>query len=278
MKFNIMKPLMAAVLLASATAAMPQTVIKGRVVSQSSSDAIAGASVTLLKDDTVPAAQTMTASNGSFQINSDMSGNKIILVSMTGYKPERVAVIGGEDDVTDIGYIFLAESAVNLNEITVYGSGIIEKVDKFIVLPGKDQVERSARSIDLFAQLDLPGLRTDPILERVTVEDRTPVYQINGRQQPLQQSRHTLYRQRLFRNNQRGAARQAARRLHLRQRTKRSVGEIHQRQPARLFQPQKIGVHTLLQRQLARLRQMEKQCQRIVHIARCDNLTRPIRL
>ena len=185
MKFNTAKLLTTAILLASAATAMSQTVIKGRVVSQSSSDAIPGASVTLLKNDTVPAAQTMTAANGSFQINSDTSGNKIIAVSMTGYKPERVAVIGGEDEVTDIGYIFLSESTVNLDEITVYGSGIIEKVDKFIVLPGKDQVERSARSIDLFAQLDLPGLRTDPILERVTVEDRTPVYQINGRQQPL---------------------------------------------------------------------------------------------
>ena len=185
MNFNTAKLLTTAILLASAATAMSQTVIKGRVVSQSSSDAIPGASVTLLKNDTVPAAQTMTAANGSFQINSDTSGNKIIAVSMTGYKPERVAVIGGEYEVTDIGYIFLSESTVNLDEITVYGSGIIEKVDKFIVLPGKDQVERSARSIDLFAQLDLPGLRTDPILERVTVEDRTPVYQINGRQQPL---------------------------------------------------------------------------------------------
>ena len=73
MNFNTAKLLTTAILLASAATAMSQTVIKGRVVSQSSSDAIPGASVTLLKNDTVPAAQTMTAANGSFQINSDTS-------------------------------------------------------------------------------------------------------------------------------------------------------------------------------------------------------------
>lgn len=166
------------------SAASGQTLITGRVVEQSSSEDVTGAVVTLIENDSVRTGQTQTDAGGRFAVSATQAGTRTLRVTMLGYEPAVVAVIG-DDERIDVGYVFLTESSVQLDEVTVYGSGIIEKVDKYIVLPSTGQLDRSAQSIDLFAQLDLPGLRTDPILRSIKVEDRTPVYLVNGREQPL---------------------------------------------------------------------------------------------
>lgn len=161
-----------------------QRVITGRVVGQSTSENIVGAVVTLYENDSVKTVQSQTDMNGLFSITSNGVGDVTVIVSMIGYKPETIEVIG-EDSEINIGYVYLAESAVALDEVTVYGSGIIEKVDKYVVLPSAEQRDRASQTIDLFAQLDLPGLRSDPILRKITVEGGNPVYLIGGRQQNL---------------------------------------------------------------------------------------------
>lgn len=167
-----------------AMSANAQKVITGRVVQQSTSDDIAGAIVTLIEGDSTRTAQSQTDGGGRFTLTTKSMGKAMVVVTMTGFKPETVAIIGDEAKI-NIGYVYMSESSVELDEVTVFGSGIIEKVDKYIVLPGADQLERSAQSIDLFSQLDLPGLTADPVMRTIKVEDRNPVYQINGREQPL---------------------------------------------------------------------------------------------
>lgn len=165
-------------------ASYAQSRVSGTVVTQSESETVSGAMVTLLKNDSIPVAQTQTDNNGKFTVDSLPSGKIIVRVSAIGYKPERIAIIGNGENI-NVGYVYLTESAVNLSEVTVYGSGVIEKVDRYIVLPSPEELERSAKSIDLLGKLDLPGLRVNTVLESITVEDRTPVYQVNGRPQSL---------------------------------------------------------------------------------------------
>ena len=167
-----------------ATALSAQSFVMGKVVEQSTSDPVPGAVVALIENDTAVVAQTQTAPNGVFSFKTAGGGRRLVRVTMLGYESAAVAVIG-EGEKIDLGYVFLTESSVQLDEVTVYGSGIIEKIDKYVVLPSAGQLDRSAQTIDLFSQLDLPGLRTDPILRSIKVEDRNPVYQINGREQPL---------------------------------------------------------------------------------------------
>ncbi|MEG2599984.1 MAG: TonB-dependent receptor [Muribaculaceae bacterium] len=166
-------------------ASYAQSRVSGTVVTQSESETVSGAMVTLLKNDSIPVAQTQTDINGKFSVDSLPNGKIIVRVSAIGYKPERIAIIGNGVNI-NVGYVYLTESAVNLSEVTVYGSGVIEKVDRYIVLPSPEELERSARSIDLLGKLDLPGLRVNTVLETITVEDRTPVYQVNGRPQSMQ--------------------------------------------------------------------------------------------
>ena len=160
-------------------------IIMGKLVSQSSTDLIPGAVVTLFINDSIPKAQVQSDESGAFRLDSVPGGKCLLRITALGYKPEVISVIGKDLQVLNLGYIYLSESAVNLTEVTVYGTGIIEKVDKYIVLPDREQIERTSRTINLLDGLDLPGLRVNSALQKITIDDRTPVYQINGREQQL---------------------------------------------------------------------------------------------
>ena len=111
-------------------------------MSSTSEDAV-GAIVTLYLNDSIPVAQTQTDADGLFTVASEKSAEKMLLkVSLLGCKPEVIGLFADAPEI-DAGYVYLTESAVNLNEVTVYGSGIIEKVDKYLVLPSKAQLDRA---------------------------------------------------------------------------------------------------------------------------------------
>ncbi|MEG1540033.1 MAG: carboxypeptidase-like regulatory domain-containing protein, partial [Muribaculaceae bacterium] len=104
-------------------ASYAQSRVSGTVVTQSESETVSGAMVTLLKNDSIPVAQTQTDINGKFSVDSLPNGKIIVRVSAIGYKPERIAIIGNGVNI-NVGYVYLTESAVNLSEVTVYGSGV----------------------------------------------------------------------------------------------------------------------------------------------------------
>lgn len=81
-----------------------QRVITGRVVGQSTSENIVGAVVTLYENDSVKTVQSQTDMNGLFSITSNGVGDVTVIVSMIGYKPETIEVIG-EDSEINIGYV-----------------------------------------------------------------------------------------------------------------------------------------------------------------------------
>lgn len=173
------------VILSAVNIKAENNIIMGKLVSQSSTDLIPGAIVTLFVNDSIPKAQVQSDESGAFRLDSVPGGRCLLRITALGYKPEVISVIGKELQVLNLGYIYLSESSVNLTEVTVYGTGIIEKVDKYIVLPDREQIERTSRTINLLDGLDLPGLRVNSALQKITIDDRTPVYQINGREQPL---------------------------------------------------------------------------------------------
>lgn len=185
MKNSLLKRLLLSAALLLAQGIYAQVSVKGHVVMSSTSEDAAGAVVTLYLNDSIPVAQTQTDADGLFAVKSEKSAEKMLLkVSLLGCKPEVIGLLADAPEI-DAGYVYLTESAVNLNEVTVYGSGIIEKVDKYLVLPSKAQLDRAPASIDLFSQLDLPGLRSDPVTRTIRVEGGSPVYLVNGRQQDL---------------------------------------------------------------------------------------------
>ena len=60
------------------------------------------------------------------------------------------------------------EKNVTLNEVTVKGSRIVQKVDGQWIYPSKQQIETSPNGYSLLAKLTLPHIRVDEAMNSIT--------------------------------------------------------------------------------------------------------------
>ena len=172
------KLLFLAVLLCSAiTATANNAKISGRIKDANDKSAIIGATV-LLMQDTAQVAGTTTDNNGKFTLNAD-TGNYILALSYIGYETIRMALTVNGD--THIGDIFMQEGATELGEVVVESQGIIQKVDRQILLPSKEQTQASSDGVSLLQNLQIPRIVISPIDNSVkTLSDESVQLRING--------------------------------------------------------------------------------------------------
>lgn len=117
----------------------------------------------------------------------------IYSVNVKGYQPVSILIDWKNNQNTDLGTITLSpidsesEKEIELQEVVVQGSHIIQKVDKMIVFPQAKEVKMSAGSMDLLHALNLPGMNVNPIEQRISIDGQAPIYQINGRTQSREQ-------------------------------------------------------------------------------------------
>ncbi len=167
-----------AVLFCSAiTATANNAKISGRIKDANDKSAIIGATV-LLMQDTVQIAGTTTDSNGKFTLNAD-TGNYILELSYIGYETIRMALT--VNDNTHIGTIQMQEGATELGEVVVESHAIIQKVDRQILLPSKEQMQASSDGVSLLQNLQIPRIVISPIDNSVkTLSDESVQLRING--------------------------------------------------------------------------------------------------
>lgn len=159
-------------------------VISGKVVSASDSREIPAASVSLKDKDGNFIIQSQTDINGKFRLESSNTGKECVLTaSFVGFTPNNTAIIVNESTEINLGNIFLEESQdTKLDEVTVTANKIVQKVDKYIVIPQKDEVARSSKAIELLEQIPLPGLSVDRGLSKITISGGSPVFMVNGKE------------------------------------------------------------------------------------------------
>lgn len=163
------------------------TIISGKVLSQNNSQPIQGASITLFDKDSTIIIQSQTNEKGIFHLETAKAttGN-ILSVSFIGFNTEKIAVISGKTTSLNLGNIFLTESqSTTLQEVTVTADRMIRKVDKYIVIPQQDEVDRSSKAIELLDQIPLPGLSVDRIMQKISVSGGTPVLLVNGKERDI---------------------------------------------------------------------------------------------
>ena len=167
-----------AVLLCSAiTAAANNAKISGRIKDANDKSAIIGATV-LLMQDTVQIAGTTTDNSGKFTIDAG-NGDYILELSYIGYEPIRMALTVNGD--THIGDILMQEGATELGEVVVESQAIIQKVDRQILLPSKEQMQASSDGVSLLQNLQIPRIVISPIDNSVkTLSDESVQLRING--------------------------------------------------------------------------------------------------
>ena len=169
--------LFAAMLCVAMTATANNARISGRIKDANDKSAIIGATVLLIQD-TMQIAGTTTDNNGKFSLDTD-TGNYILELSYIGYETIRMALTVNGD--THIGDILMQEGATELGEVVVESQAIIQKVDRQILLPSKEQTQASSDGVSLLQNLQIPRIVISPIDNSVkTLSDESVQLRING--------------------------------------------------------------------------------------------------
>ena len=169
--------LFAAMLCVAMTATANNAKISGRIKDANDKSAIIGATV-LLMQDTVQIAGTTTDNSGKFTLNAE-KGDYILELSYIGYETIRMALTVNEN--THIGDILMQEGAMELGEVVVESQAIIQKVDRQILLPSKEQMQASSDGVSLLQNLQIPRIVISPIDNSVkTLSDESVQLRING--------------------------------------------------------------------------------------------------
>lgn len=137
-----------ALAIVSAGASYAQNKVNGTVIDRTDNSKLIGVNVTL-SNDSVQVAGT-TDNSGKFTLNAD-TGNYILELSYIGYETIRMALT--VNDNTHISTIQMQEGAMELGEVVVESQAIIQKVDRQILLPSKEQTQASSDGVSLLQNL-----------------------------------------------------------------------------------------------------------------------------
>lgn len=169
--------LFVALAIVSAGASYAQNKVNGTVIDRTDNSKLIGVNVTL-SNDSGQVAGTTTDNNGKFTLNAD-TGNYILELSYIGYETIRMALT--VNDNTHIGTIQMQEGATELGEVVVESQAIIQKVDRQILLPSKEQMQASPDGVSLLQNLQIPRIVISPIDNSVkTLSDESVQLRING--------------------------------------------------------------------------------------------------
>lgn len=169
--------LFVALAIVSAGALCAQNKVKGTVIDRTDNSKLIGINVTL-SNDSGQVAGTTTDINGKFTLNAE-KGDYILELSYIGYETIRMALTVNEN--THIGDILMQEGATELGEVVVESQAIIQKVDRQILLPSKEQMQASSDGVSLLQNLQIPRIVISPIDNSVkTLSDESVQLRING--------------------------------------------------------------------------------------------------
>ena len=156
--------------------------IKGAVKDEHNSPLMYCNVVLLNAKDSTFVNSGITGEDGSFLLLADSEGDYLLRASFVGYSTGYKAVNSGANNE-----IKLKTNARLLKEVQVVESAVIEKPDKFIVIPSKLELDRAANSMSLLGELQLkmPGLRVDELTNRISIDGGSPVLMINGKERPM---------------------------------------------------------------------------------------------
>lgn len=183
---NILKIAILLLTLGTHLSAYPY-VVTGRIVDAEDSTPLHGATLVGRNNDGKVRIGIQADQTGRFG-SADVKDNELRLeIYHTGYDTLRMTVKGVPEAVLDLGLIELYPTSKQLAEVTVTAAPVIHRADKYVLIPSKAEVERSASSLGLLGQLQysMPGLQVVETLQQVTINNQTPVYLVNGREVPF---------------------------------------------------------------------------------------------
>ena len=161
--------------------------ISGVVIDEQSKEPLPGVKVSLIDSLSKVVMQTSTNGNGWFSLNDVKSPETFIGLSYMGYESQKIAIELIDDNDIDFGEIKLTPKSTELGEIVVMANPVVEKADKYVLIPSAKELNRASESLNLLSEMKvkMPGLQVNEALKRVSIDGGGVVFQINGKEEPF---------------------------------------------------------------------------------------------
>lgn len=174
---NFLFPLLAFLIV---SISLQATDIKGRIIGAIDKNSIEFVTAVLLKTDSTYITGSQTDTFGNFIITGQFAKQDYLLkVSYVGYKTSYIEINNLASNI-HLGDIELEKNSKTLNEVTVTGNRVINKVDKQIIFPDQMQVKTSANAFDLLSSMNLSRLIIDPVNRTAKIGMDEVQLRING--------------------------------------------------------------------------------------------------
>jgi len=128
--------------------------VSGVIKDAAEKTALIGVNVSLKQGDQ-QVSGTVTDAHGKFSLETE-TGEFVLECSYIGYEPIGMSLIVSGS--TNLGTIEMNEASTELSEVVVEGDAVIQKVDRQILLPNKEQLGASSDGMSLLQNLQIPRI------------------------------------------------------------------------------------------------------------------------
>lgn len=151
--------------------------VSGVIKDAADKTALIGVNVSLKQGDQ-QVSGTVTDAHGKFSLEAE-TGEFVLECSYIGYEPIGMSLtVSGH---TNLGTIEMNEASTELGEVVVEGDAVIQKVDRQILLPNKEQLGASSDGMSLLQNLQIPRIVVNPVENSVkTLANQEVQLRING--------------------------------------------------------------------------------------------------
>jgi len=151
--------------------------VSGVIKDAADKTALIGVNVSLKQGDQ-QVSGTVTDAHGKFSLETE-TGEFVLECSYIGYEPIGMSLaVNGN---IHLGTIEMNEVSTELSEVVVEGDAVIQKVDRQILLPNKEQLGASSDGMSLLQNLQIPRIVVNPVENSVkTLANQEVQLRING--------------------------------------------------------------------------------------------------
>ncbi len=128
--------------------------VSGVIKDATDKSALIGVNVSLKQGDQ-QISGTVTDAHGKFSLETE-TGEFVLECSYIGY--ESIGMSLTISDNINLGTIEMNETSTELGEVVVEGDAVIQKVDRQILLPNKEQMQASSDGVSLLQNLQIPRI------------------------------------------------------------------------------------------------------------------------
>ena len=159
--------------------------VSGVIKDAADKSALIGVNVTLVESQKSKSESTrnvvsgtVTDAHGKFSLESE-TGEFVLECSYIGYEPIGMSLAVNSN--INLGTIEMNEASTELSEVVVEGDAVIQKVDRQILLPNKEQLGASSDGMSLLQNLQIPRIVVNPVDNTVkTLANQDVQLRING--------------------------------------------------------------------------------------------------